>query len=203
MHSPSAIIFDLGRVLVDIDLSRGFFRLLTGKTDASSDEVMHSLCQDPIFAAFCKGQLTPEAFHAEVCGKTGVDLSFEAFAAEWCNIFSMNNTIREVLTEALATARVAILSDTDPLHWHHLCNAFPLLSEVRTAILSYELGLMKPAPEIYLIAARRLQVEPENCFYTDDLQVNVDGALRVGMDALLYRSPELLREALCLRGLLE
>jgi epoxide hydrolase-like predicted phosphatase len=49
------------------------------------------------------------------------------------------------------------------------------------AVISGEVGLRKPEPEIYRLAARRLGVAPEECVFVDDLRPNVRGAVEVGM----------------------
>jgi epoxide hydrolase-like predicted phosphatase len=55
------------------------------------------------------------------------------------------------------------------------------------AIISGEVGLHKPQPEIYLLACERLGVEPGDCVFVDDLRENCAGAEAVGMTALLHR----------------
>jgi len=55
------------------------------------------------------------------------------------------------------------------------------------AVISAEVGLHKPQPEIYLLASKRLGVEPEQCVFIDDLRENCAGAEAVGMTAILHR----------------
>lgn len=57
-------------------------------------------------------------------------------------------------------------------------------------VLSGELGIAKPSPEIYELTAMRLGVLPEECVLIDDSQINIDGAWRVGMQALYYETLE-------------
>jgi putative hydrolase of the HAD superfamily len=54
-------------------------------------------------------------------------------------------------------------------------------------VISAEVGLHKPQPEIYLLAAERLGVAPEKCVFVDDLRENCAGAEAVGMTAVLHR----------------
>jgi epoxide hydrolase-like predicted phosphatase len=54
-------------------------------------------------------------------------------------------------------------------------------------VISAEVGLHKPQPEIFLLAAKRLGVAPENCVFVDDLRENCAGAEAVGMTAVLHR----------------
>jgi len=54
-------------------------------------------------------------------------------------------------------------------------------------VISAEVGLHKPQPEIYLLAAERLGVAPADCVFVDDLRENCAGAEAVGMTAVLHR----------------
>jgi putative hydrolase of the HAD superfamily len=57
-------------------------------------------------------------------------------------------------------------------------------------VISAEVGLHKPQPEIYLLAAERLGVDPKDCVFVDDLRENCAGAEAVGMTAVLHRDVE-------------
>jgi epoxide hydrolase-like predicted phosphatase len=48
-------------------------------------------------------------------------------------------------------------------------------------VLSGRVGFGKPDPRIYLLAAERLGLVPEQCVFVDDLAANVHGAVRAGM----------------------
>ena len=57
-------------------------------------------------------------------------------------------------------------------------------------VISGEVGLHKPEPEIYHLAAERLGVTPEECVFVDDLRENCEGAEAVGMTAILHRGAD-------------
>jgi putative hydrolase of the HAD superfamily len=57
-------------------------------------------------------------------------------------------------------------------------------------VISAEVGLHKPQPEIFLLAAERLGLEPQDCVFVDDLRENCEGAEAVGMTAVLHRDVE-------------
>ncbi|TDO47676.1 putative hydrolase of the HAD superfamily/hydrolase [Kribbella sp. VKM Ac-2571] len=63
-------------------------------------------------------------------------------------------------------------------------------------VISGEVGLRKPEPEIFELAARRLGLEPAECVFVDDMQLNVDGARAVGMTAILHTEYDETRRAL-------
>ena len=58
------------------------------------------------------------------------------------------------------------------------------------AVISGEVRMHKPQPEIYLLACERLGVEPGQSVFVDDLRENCDGAEVVGMTAVLHRDTE-------------
>ena len=56
-------------------------------------------------------------------------------------------------------------------------------------VISAEVRMHKPRPEIYRLAARSLGVEPAACVFVDDLRENCEGAEAVGMTAIRHREP--------------
>jgi putative hydrolase of the HAD superfamily len=67
-------------------------------------------------------------------------------------------------------------------------DAFPELFD--GVVISGEVGLHKPEPEIFRLGAERIGVPPEHCVFVDDLKENVAGAEAVGMTAVLHRGSD-------------
>ena len=57
-------------------------------------------------------------------------------------------------------------------------------------VISGEIGIRKPAPEIYALAAERLGRPPERCVFVDDLPGNLKPARAIGMATVHHRSAE-------------
>jgi epoxide hydrolase-like predicted phosphatase len=55
-------------------------------------------------------------------------------------------------------------------------------------VISGEVGMRKPEPEIYRLCAEQLGLPPERCVFVDDLSPNVRGAVAVGMVGVLHRT---------------
>jgi putative hydrolase of the HAD superfamily len=66
--------------------------------------------------------------------------------------------------------------------------AFPELFD--GVVISGDVGMHKPQPEIFLLGAERAGVQPEECVFVDDLRENCEGAEAVGMTAILHRGAE-------------
>lgn len=61
---------------------------------------------------------------------------------------------------------------------------------------SSAVGVLKPSPRIYQLAAKQLGVLPEECVFVDDIPVNVEGANNVGMKGILYTTNQQLKSDL-------
>jgi epoxide hydrolase-like predicted phosphatase len=57
-------------------------------------------------------------------------------------------------------------------------------------VISGEIGIRKPAPEIYALAAERLGRAPERCVFVDDLAGNLKPAREIGMATVLHRDAD-------------
>ncbi|WP_166038370.1 HAD family phosphatase [Sphingosinicella sp. YJ22] len=75
-------------------------------------------------------------------------------------------------------------------------------SRFRDIVVSGVEKMMKPDPAIYYLALDRFGVAARDALFIDDRQINVDGALAVGMRAHLFTGAEDLRARLAAEGLL-
>ena len=57
-------------------------------------------------------------------------------------------------------------------------------------VISGEVGIRKPAPEMYRLGAERIGLEPEACVFVDDLPFNLDPAAGLGMATVHHVSAE-------------
>jgi epoxide hydrolase-like predicted phosphatase len=76
------------------------------------------------------------------------------------------------------------------LRRHGFYNDFSLV------FVSSETGLEKPDPRAYQMMLDQIKVEPKNCIFIDDTQENVDAAKALGIDAILFLSPEQIKTEL-------
>jgi putative hydrolase of the HAD superfamily len=67
-------------------------------------------------------------------------------------------------------------------------DAFPELFD--GVVISGEVGLHKPQPEIFELGCERIGLPPEECVFVDDLRENCDGAEAIGMTAILHRGAQ-------------
>lgn len=193
------VIFDLGRVLVGLNSSRGMARWL--RENVSED--LPSLATLPAYIAYNSGQITPEEFHRGSTARFNMLFTFSEFSAMWCDFFEPMPGMQKLVAEVAAHHPVNLLSDTDPLHWERICRDYPWIpAQFPNPSLSYRLGRMKPAPENFRAAAAGIGLAPEHCLFIDDLPGNIAGAQAVGMRGIVFQSPEQLRGELIALGVL-
>jgi putative hydrolase of the HAD superfamily len=94
-----------------------------------------------------------------------------------------------------------ILSNMGDNVLENMRREFAWLSRFDALVWSYELGLAKPDPAIYLYILEKLGSRPEETLFLDDRQENIDAAQALGMAALLFTTVEQLRDDLISTGL--
>jgi FMN phosphatase YigB (HAD superfamily) len=198
-----AVIFDMGRVLVDIDSMLLVEKLFKGLDASDLQELGRKTMAHPAMVKFNTGRMDPQTFHRCMCESYGLELDFEAFTSLWCAIFVTMKGMRELLEKIPPRITIGLLSDTDPVHWNFIRRRWAWIDAIKKPTLSFEIGAMKPRAAIYLAAAENVNALPEHCLFVDDLEVNVDGARAVGMKGIRFETVKSLTDQLDALGLLE
>jgi putative hydrolase of the HAD superfamily len=197
-----AVIFDLGRVIVPFDFRRGYARLepLCGIPAA---DIPARLRGNDLVRRFESGQIEPNDFVREFSKTLGFQITLDEFREIWMSIFLPETLIPEEMLEEIGrTHRLVLLSNTNYLHFQGILANYPLLRHFNGFVLSYEVGAMKPAPAIYEKAIEAAGCAANECFFTDDIEEFVEGAKRMGIDAVQFESAAQIREELRRRGVL-
>jgi glucose-1-phosphatase len=195
------IFFDLGNVVIPFDFKRAYARMAE-HSGCKPEEVPARIRATGLVGPFEKGEIAPEPFVREISAALRLDITYGDFCEWWSCIFLPETLLPEVLLEDLASRyRLLALSNTNPIHFEMLKEAYPLLAHFEDFVLSYEVGAAKPEAKIYHEAMARAQSKPAACFFTDDLAVNVTAARELGMDAVQFLSAEQLERELRVRGL--
>lgn len=96
--------------------------------------------------------------------------------------------------------RTAILSNMGDSVLENIEREFAWIHGFDALIWSYQLGLAKPAPEIYRHALESLGTQPAETLFLDDKQINIDAARALGMQGLQYSTIDRLRADLAANG---
>lgn len=70
--------------------------------------------------------------------------------------------------------RVFVLPNTDEIHFPHIWENYPELHFLENRLMiSYELGAVKPFPEIYKVACNKFDIKPAESIFIDDKKENI------------------------------
>ncbi|MBN1436903.1 MAG: HAD family phosphatase [Sedimentisphaerales bacterium] len=191
-----AVIFDLGRVLIDLDFAPLLHRLFNDSSNEDAFERFERMRQDEIAQQYGRGQIDPHQFHAALCRKYNLTIDFQDFTQLWCDVFTPKPDMLALLQDLQGRLPVGLLSDTDPLHWHYITENYPAIAAIPRPTLSYQIGALKPDPHTYRTAAKNVGTPIPNCLFIDDLPANVQGARQVGMQAVCLQSAQQIRDLL-------
>ncbi len=201
--TPSVIVFDLGKVLVDFDYS-----IAAGRIAALGlmglDQVRAFIDHSPLLFRFETGQLTKEQFYREVCAATGFAGSLDEFCAFFADIFvpiePMVAIHAELRRRGLPTY---IFSNTNELAVGHIRRSFPFFSNFEGYILSYQHGAMKPDARLYEVVEQQCAARGPEILYLDDRPENIAAGAARGWQVILQESPGKSRAAIQQLGLLD
>jgi len=185
-----AILFDIGRVLVGVDLSRVSGGLTAGPP-LSPTELWFALENDPRWPDWQEGRISPRDWYLHVSQRLRVALSFEQFAEVWNRAIAPEPIQDDAFLERLAKRyRLALLSNTDPIHVAHLQSTFAFFRLFPVRIYSCTVGVRKPNPLIYREALRACKVSASQAVYIDDIPAYVEAARGLGISGIHFQSRE-------------
>jgi glucose-1-phosphatase len=194
------VIFDLGKVLVPFDFSRGYRELEKLCPHAAAD-IPKRLATTDVVHRFETGLIEPRDFVAEISRTLDLRITYDQFCEIWSSIFLPPTLVEESMLEGIAARyRMLVLSNTNAIHFDMVRRNYELLRHFDDYVLSYEVKAMKPEPAIYREAIARAQCRPEECFFTDDIPAYVEAARREGIDAVRFESRKQLERDLAARG---
>ncbi len=196
----SAIIFDIGRVLVRLDIAGGMGGLGVSLTP---QETWAAIEHDPRWRDWQEGRLSSRDWHLHIVRRLGVDISFEKFTEVWNKVLDPEPQLSSEVLEYLSKHyRLAVLSNTDPIHVAELEKKFEFFRFFKKRIYSCAVGASKPSPIIFREALRACKVTADQALYIDDIPAYVEAARQLGMAGLVFRSNRELVSELISMGLM-
>jgi 2-haloacid dehalogenase len=200
----SAVVFDLGGVLIDWD-PRHLYRKVFAGDEAAMEAFLATIC-------------TPEWNHQQDAGRPWADAVaslVRAFPAEREQIVAFHERWPETLGGSIE-GTVAIVEELHargmPIYALSNWSAetfpttrgrFPFLGLFDGIVISGEERLAKPDPRLFGVLFERYGLDPHTSVFIDDLEQNISAAAEVGMLALRFVGPAALRDDLRDLGLLD
>jgi putative hydrolase of the HAD superfamily len=198
-----AVIFDYGRVLTGPPDPVAYAELLR-ITGLPANRLGHFYWADR--QAYDEGKLTGPGFWRKLVNDAGLRLSEQAIeeltlwdARMWTRgDAAMLSWQQAIKARGLLTAIVSNMGDS--VH-EHMVRELDWLSRFDVLVWSYQLGAAKPDRAIYRYALNQLGTRPEETLFIDDKQENIDTAVAMGMNGIIFSNVDRLRADLKESGL--
>ena len=181
------LVFDLGNVLIEWNSEK----ILTYfEPEKERQQVLRQVIfESGVWHQTDRGELSLKEAYEEVLAQ--LDASYHSAVKNifyhWYEVVHVYSDLQErIRLWAKQGYRIYILSTTCEIFYHiekaGLLPIYPLLSGY---ILSSEVGVVKPEPEIYQKLLKKYGIEPTESVFIDDIQANLDTAAELGFETIL------------------
>lgn len=193
MKTIKALVFDMGGVLVDLDLEdcKNAFKEILGYDKI--DDILDACHQKGIYGDLEEGTLSPEEFRRIVLadsrpGSTEEDVD----KAMWHILVGIEPYKADMLKRLSEKYDLYLLSNNNSICLPCSSGMFtdagvPLDKIFRKCFYSFEMKALKPSERFYKAVISEIGLPSEQMLFIDDSQKNVDGAVAAGLPAIYYR----------------
>ncbi len=196
------IIFDMGGVLIDYNPEKTLYGMFDRET---ADMLLREIFRNPLWNDKDRGIIFPEDIMKSK--KDVIPAEHYEKTAELVNNFFPYMPPFEKMCELVKKLKgngygIYLLSNASS-DFHERRKGIPALEFFDGVIISADYKLLKPEKEIYLTLFEEFSLVPEECYFIDDVQKNIDGAKAVGMDGHCYYhgDVEILKKAMVEKGI--
>jgi FMN phosphatase YigB (HAD superfamily) len=200
--SADALLFDLGRVVIDYDISRTLacWADLAGCRPA---DIVARFVYDDRFWRHERGEIDDGEFFAGLRALLGIDLSDAQFLEGWNATFiGEMPDIAGLLARAAQRLPLYAFSNTNRAHEAHFSHNFAeLLGHFQKLFLSSTIGLRKPDAAAYDHVVKEIGVPAGRIVFFDDSADNIEGARARGLLAVHVTSTRDVADALAALGI--
>ncbi len=140
-----------------------------------------------------RGEISPDEFMRFVGSRAGTDP--DEAQRGWLGKVEINRPMIRLIESLKPSYKIGLLSNYVAQWLDGILETNRLYPLFDATVISSQVKLVKPEPEIFALACSRLGVEPDEAVFVDDRTMHVEGAERFGIRAVLYRSvPSLIGE---------
>jgi len=200
--AADALLFDLGRVVIDVDLNRTLM-CWAGHAGCEAEHLAARSPHREFYWRHERGEISDAAFFAGLRTSLGVDLSDAQMLEGWNAIFVGEMPgIKPLLARAAKHLPLYAFSNTNSPHVEYFSGEYAdVLGHFREMFLSSSIGLRKPDAEAYDHVVKAIGVPARRIVFFDDLAENIEGARERGLTAVHVTSPDDVAGALAALGI--
>ena len=182
----SAIVFDLGQVLISFD-----YKLFVDKINQHKDGLGEQFLEKyksnyEVHRQFEKGKIAEKDFIAQMLEYLEHKIDGGTFCRYWSDIFSLNQDVIALLPQLKKNYKIYLLSNTNSIHKKYGYGHYEFLKQFDKLFLSHEVGFIKPEEDIYRAVEKVSGLPSEEHIFIDDVQEYVDAAKSIGWDGIQF-----------------
>ena len=197
-----ALLFDLGRVVLDIDFSKAIACWAAHAGRAPSD-IAARFVRGEAYRHHEVGRISDAEYFDSLRDALDVRLTDDQFLEGWNAIFAGEMPdIARLLPRAAEKLPLYVFSNTNRPHVEYFSKTYAgLLGHFRELYLSSTIGLRKPDAAAYDHVVKAIGVPASRIVFFDDLAENIEGARARGLTAVHVTSPDDVAHALTALGI--
>jgi putative hydrolase of the HAD superfamily len=201
-NSADALLFDLGRVVLDIDFSRAL-ACWAGHAGCEPAKFVGRFSPDDAYKRHERGEISDAEFFAGLRASLGIEVTDAQFLEGWNAIFAGEMPeIAPLLARAAMRLPLYAFSNTNRAHEAHFSQHFAqVLGHFQKLFLSSTIGLRKPDAAAYDHVVKEIGVPAERIVFFDDSADNIEGARARGLFAVHVTSTRDVADALAALGI--
>lgn len=182
----SAIVFDLGNVLIPFDYAPAINKLNLIDQGLGDRFIEFYKSNSYFHRDFERGKISEFDFVSKMLKVVDHKIEPETFCNIYSDIFSLNEEVIALLPILKNNYKLFLLSNTDSLHQKYGWQKYEFLKYFDKLILSHEVGSVKPEEKIYRAVEEASGLPSEEHLYIDDIKEYVDAAKILGWDAVQF-----------------
>lgn len=182
----SAVVFDLGQVLVRFDYK--YFVDKVNKIKPGIGEQFIELYKQNyhIHRDFEKGLISEKVFIDQMLEYLDHKIDGETFCRYWSDIFSLNVDVVALLPEIKKNYKLYLVSNTNSIHQKYGYQHYEFLKIFDKLFLSHEVGFVKPEKEIYQAVEKFSGFPSNEHIFIDDILEYVEAVKSIGWDGIQF-----------------
>lgn len=196
------IIFDMGGVLIDYAPEKIAYKYFDRET---ADIALKELFRNQIWADRDRGIISAKEIMEAVKDKIPAHAlgEIEKMVYNYYPYMPLFEKMYDVVKTLKENGYGIYLLSNAAKDFYDNKNDIPALSLFDGYLISADYRLLKPEKEIYFALFEKFNLKPEECYFIDDVQKNIDGARAVGMDGHCYYhgDAEILKSAMREKGI--
>ena len=182
------IVFDMGKVLLRFEPA--YFIERAGAAEEDRALLLREVYQSLEWARMDRGSMTEAEAAASICRRLPADLHETAHALidRWDRPILPVEGMEELIVELKEKGYGIYLLSNASLRQHEYWPRVPASRYFDGTLISADVGLVKPQPEIYRLLCETFSLQPDECVFVDDAIHNAEGACFCGLHPIVFHN---------------